>query len=152
MDRTPPHRLPAARSSAAASGTVRRRLALAAAAAATVALGLLVHFLVAGGFWSLVADALYTVLIYLVLALIAPAAGKVKLAVAAFAASALVELTQLTGIPHQLAQDFPPSRLILGTTFSALDLAAYAAGAAAVCCADRVHPHQGARWRPAQTE
>lgn len=113
-----------------------RRTVLFLAGVCTVILGLAVHFLVAGDFASLVADALYTVLVYLVLAFLFPKAGRHWVALAAFAVSALIELAQLTGIPAQLAVSFPPSRLIFGTTFSAPDLLAYAAGALAVWAVD----------------
>ncbi|PYI37165.1 DUF2809 domain-containing protein [Arthrobacter psychrolactophilus] len=114
-----------------------RRSALLIAAVLTVALGLAIHFFVPGDLASLIADALYTVLVYLVLAFILPKAQRLWIALAAFAVSAAIELAQLTGVPEQLAVSFPPSRLIFGTTFSALDLVAYEVGAAAVYLADR---------------
>ena len=126
---------------------VARRAGLAAAAAATVVVGLAVHFLIVGDLASLVADALYTVLIYLLVGFIFPAARQYWLAVAAFAFSAMIELSQLTGIPQQLAQSFPPSRLLFGTTFSALDLVAYALGAMAVCAADVLASRRAVRAR-----
>ncbi|WP_449373639.1 ribosomal maturation YjgA family protein [Arthrobacter psychrolactophilus] len=113
-----------------------RRPALLLAAVLTVALGLVIHFFVPGDLASLIADALYMVLVYLVLAFILPKAGRGWIALAAFALSAAIELAQLTGVPHQLAVSFPPSRLIFGTTFSALDLLAYAVGAVAIFLAD----------------
>ena len=140
--------------------TQSRRLALSFAAADVIILGLVIHFFVPGDFASLIADALYTVMVYLVLAVILPRAKRVWLALAAFSISAVIELSQLTGVPEQLAVIFPPSRLILGTTFSALDLVAYAAGAVAVFYADtilsaRLSSRQSARgtqWRPPQPE
>ncbi|MFQ4149164.1 DUF2809 domain-containing protein [Arthrobacter sp. LAPM80] len=139
-----------------AGGTARRRMLLAAVGAGTVMLGLAVHFLVSGDLASLAADALYTVLLYLLLAIIAPRTGRHWLALSAFALSALIELAQLTGIPGQLAVSFPPSSLVLGTTFSAPDLVAYAVGAVAVYLADRFlsarASGRGARWRATQPE
>ncbi|MFC8303556.1 DUF2809 domain-containing protein [Specibacter sp. NPDC057265] len=120
----------------AAQRFISRRRGLFLAAVCVAALGLAVHFLLAGGFGSLFADALYTVLAYLVLAWLFPGAARHLVAWAAFAVSALIELAQLTGLPAQLAVDFPPSRLILGTTFSAPDLLAYAAGALAIWLVD----------------
>ncbi|MDD0858942.1 hypothetical protein NHF46_16775 [Arthrobacter alpinus] len=59
-------------------------------------------------------------------------------------------------MPAQLAVSFPPSRLIFGTTFSALDLVAYAAGALAVFYADTILSARlsarGTQWRPTQPE
>lgn len=129
-----------------------RRPALLLAATVVVILGLAIHFFVAGDTASLVADALYTVLVYLVLAFILPKAGRHWMAIAAFAVSALVELAQLTGIPEQLAVGFPPSRLVFGTTFSALDLVAYAVGAVAVYFADSALSRNSGTWRRTQTE
>jgi len=126
-----------------------RRAALSAAAAATIVAGLALHFFVAGHAANLISDALYTVLVYLVLAFILPRARRHWLALTAFAISAAIELSQLTGVPAQLAVSFPPSRLIFGTTFSAPDLVAYAAGAAAAWFLDRT---LSARWRAPQTE
>lgn len=130
-----------------------RRSALALCAVTMVALGLGVHFLVPGVTVGLLADGLYTVMVYLVLAFLAPRARRVWIAVAALSFSVAVELFQLTDVPAQLAQAFPPSRLVLGTTFSALDLAAYAVGAVIVLMLDTTvsgrvwtrsaqHPHQ----------
>ena len=67
----------------------------------------------------------------------APEAGTV--AVVAFALCALVELAQLTGIPAAVVDAVPVARYALGTTFAAVDLLAYAVGAAlgvASCDAD----------------
>lgn len=129
-----------------------RRIALFIAATDVAIVGLLVHFLIPGDFASLVADALYTMLVYLMLALILPKAKRHWLALAAFAISAAIELAQLTGIPEQLAVSFPPSRLVFGTTFSALDLVAYALGAAAVYFADKLVSERGTTWRRTQVE
>lgn len=134
---------------AATKTRMSRRAALSAAAAATIVAGLALHFLATGHFANLLSDALYTMLLYLVLAFILPRTRRPRLALAAFAVSAAIELSQLTGVPAQLAVVFPPSRLIFGTTFSAPDLAAYAAGAAAAWFADRA---LSARWRAAQPE
>lgn len=129
-----------------------RRSALAMAAAGVIVLGLAIHFLIPGETASLIADALYTVMVYLVLAVILPGAKRAWLALAAFAISAVIELAQLTGIPEQLAVSFPPSRLVFGTTFSALDLLAYAVGAAAVSWADAAISRRRRQWRRPQTE
>ncbi|WP_054012014.1 ribosomal maturation YjgA family protein [Arthrobacter sp. ERGS1:01] len=134
-----------------------RRLALFIAGAAVAVLGLALHFLAAGDAASLVADALYTVLVYLLFGFVAPAARRHRVALAAFAFSAVIEIAQLTGIPAQLGQAFPPSRLLLGTTFSALDLVAYAVGAAAACAADtalsrRAASRRGRAWLASRSE
>ena len=46
----------------------------------------------------------------------------------AFALCVAIEVLQLTGAPAGLAEFFPVARLLLGTTFSAIDLVAYLVG------------------------
>ncbi|MGA7204136.1 MAG: DUF2809 domain-containing protein [Specibacter sp.] len=122
----------------AAQNPTPRRLALFIAAAAVIVLGLALHFLARGEAANFITDALFTVMVYLLIGLIVPAAGRWWLAVGAFVLSTLIEISQLTGVPARLAEVFPPSRLVLGTTFSAPDIAAYALGAAAAWGADRL--------------
>ncbi|MDJ0317549.1 ribosomal maturation YjgA family protein [Arthrobacter antibioticus] len=129
-----------------------RRIALFIAATDIAVLGLAIHFFVPGEMASLITDGLYTVLLYLVLALILPKVARHWLALAAFAISTLIECAQLSGVPEQLAVSFPPSRLIFGTTFSVLDLIAYAVGAVAVYYADKLLSQRAVQWRAAQPE
>ena len=129
-----------------------RRLALLFAATDVAVLGLVLHFFVPGDISSLITDALFTVLVYLLLALALPAARKIWVALAAFGVSAFIEIAQLTGVPAQLAESFPPSRLVFGTTFSALDLVAYAVGAAVVWMADTALSQRAVQWRATQPE
>lgn len=138
--------------SSARTRTARRRIVFALAAMGTVALGLAVHFLVPGDAAGLVADALYTVLVYLFVGFLAPRIPRVWVALVALAFSAAVELSQLTGLPAQLAQSFPPSRLVFGTTFSALDLVSYAIGAVAGLAVDTVISARAATWGSSQAE
>lgn len=140
----------------AAQRPLSRRLALLIAAAAVVVLGLALHFLAQGRIANFITDALFTVMVYLLFGLIAPAARRRWLALGAFALSTAIEISQLTGVPARLAEDFPPSRLVLGTTFSAPDIAAYALGAAAVWGADRllsalISARKGT-WVPSRSE
>ncbi len=111
----------------------RRRIRLALAAVVVVVTGLLLHRAGAG----FAADALYTVLIYLLVALIVPRARVTVPAVTAFGFSAAVELWQLTGVPARLADAVPVSALVLGTGFQWPDLVAYAVGAGVAAAADR---------------
>ncbi|GAA5229834.1 hypothetical protein GCM10025779_06470 [Arthrobacter cryoconiti] len=138
--------------SSARTRTATRRIVFALAAMGTVALGLAVHFLVPGDAAGLVADALYTVLVYLFVGFLAPRIPRVWVAAVALAFSAAVELSQLSGLPAQLAQSFPPSRLVLGTTFSALDLVAYAIGAVAALAVDTAISARAAAWGSSQAE
>ena len=116
---------------------IRHRVAFAIAACAVIAIGLGVHT-VEGPVAAFVADSLYTVLVYLILRLVFARARRWMLAVIAFAFSALVEVLQLTGLPEQWGDAFAPARLLLGASFSAVDLVSYAIGALAVWSVDNV--------------
>jgi hypothetical protein len=74
-------------------------------------------------------DALYTVMIYFVVAAIRPTLQPVRLGVSALAISLAIELFQLTGIPLGLPRVL---RLALGTTFAWHDVACYFVGAGAI--------------------
>lgn len=107
------------------------RLPIAAAAAAVTVVGLVVATTGSGPLADPAGDALYAVLVYLVLAFCAPGARRTVLAATAFGLCALVELAQLTGAPAALVEAWGPVRFLLGTTFNAVDLVAYAVGAVA---------------------
>jgi hypothetical protein len=77
-----------------------------------------------------VGDALYAAFVFALLVVIAPRARSATLAIVAFACCAAVELAQLTGIPAAIVEAVPVARYALGTTFVAVDLLAYAVGAA----------------------
>jgi hypothetical protein len=126
---------PAERSFTVASPR-HRRAALLGAAALTIIAGLAVSTLSSGFVADAVADALYTVLVYLLVAATAPRLSVLVVAALAFTVSALIEFSQLTGIPAALSEMVPASRLIFGTTFVATDLLFYALGAVAVAAVD----------------
>lgn len=105
------------------------RLPLAAAATVVTGLGLVVATNGSGQVADATGDVLYAVLVYLVLALCAPGARRILLAITAFGLCALVELAQLTGAPAALVDLWAPVRYLLGTTFNAVDLLAYSVGA-----------------------
>lgn len=133
----------------------RRRLALLATAVATVAAGLTVHFLLAGPVADFAGDALYAVLVYLVIAFVQPRLPSVSTGAVALLLCAAVETFQLTGIPHDITERFPPAALLLGSTFSGLDLLAYALGAALAAAVDaalRSRSRSGSQRRPDQPE
>lgn len=108
-----------------------------AAVCGVVALGLIVRFGVGGALGDFVGGVLYTILIALLVypLLSLGRIGRGRRARVWLAAaiggliSAAIELLQLTGIPAALSAVFPPARLVFGTSFAALDLWAYAAGA-----------------------
>ena len=99
------------------------------AAVGLVALGLLVSRL-DHPLADPVGDALYAAFVYALLVVVAPRARAGIVAAAAFGLCALIELAQLTGIPAAIVDSVPVARYALGTTFAALDLVAYALGAA----------------------
>ena len=117
------------------AGSRRRRSWLLVAGALTIAVGLAAHLLGSGPLADLAGDALYAVLVYLVMAFVFPRASMLRVGLSALGICVLIELFQLTGLPAELAAAFWPVRLVLGAGFDALDLVAYAAGVvlATVC-------------------
>lgn len=95
-------------------------------------------------------DALYTVLVYLLVAIARPRWHPWRPAVIAFGFSTAVEFFQLTGIPAELAGRVPVVGLVLGERFGWLDIASYALGAVAAAAVDAAV----SRWgrRPAASE
>lgn len=117
--------------------TVRsRRRRLLIAGVLVVATGLAVHLIGSGPVADFSGDALYAVMIYLVLAAVFARAHSWVIGAAAVAACTLIELFQLTGLPGSWAEAFWPVRLALGAGFDARDLVAYAVGAAAATLCD----------------
>lgn len=71
-------------------------------------------------------DALYTVMLYLLVAFVVPTLGPWKLGALALGGSVAIEIFQLTGIPARLPRVL---QFALGTTFSWHDMACYVVGA-----------------------
>jgi hypothetical protein len=80
---------------------------------------------------------LYAVLVYLLVAVLTPATSAVRIGAISFAVCAAIELFQLTGLPRIAAELVPPVRYVLGTTFVAPDLLAYAGGTLGAVLVDR---------------
>ncbi|MFG1941424.1 DUF2809 domain-containing protein [Nonomuraea sp. NPDC048826] len=99
------------------------RLPVALAALATIVLGLGVRLLWDGPVPKYAGDALYTVLIYLLIVLAWPRVRPWAAALASAGLSWAIEFAQLGEIPSAL-------RPLLGSTFNPPDLFWYAAGAA----------------------
>ncbi|MFI7635506.1 DUF2809 domain-containing protein [Nonomuraea sp. NPDC049400] len=99
------------------------RLPVLIAAALTIAAGLGVRALFDGPVSKYAGDALYTVLIYTLVALILPKVKPWVAAALAAGASWMIEFAQLGEIPAML-------RPLLGSTFNPPDLFWYAVGAA----------------------
>ncbi|MEU7003058.1 DUF2809 domain-containing protein [Nonomuraea sp. NPDC046570] len=100
------------------------RLPFALAAVVTIAAGLGVRAFTDGPFAKYTGDALYTVLLYLLVLVVAPRTRSAVAALIALAASWVIEFAQLLNLPVFL-------RPILGSTFNPPDLFWYAAGALA---------------------
>ncbi|MGY4857742.1 ribosomal maturation YjgA family protein [Cryobacterium sp. AP23] len=109
--------------------STHHRWLLAATAGLILVTGLVVHFAIKGPAGDFVADALYAVMLFVVLAFVFVRASGWRIGLVTFLLCAGIELFQLTGVPAGLAEVFPPSRLLLGTTFTAVDLVAYLVGA-----------------------
>ena len=110
---------------------LRRRAAPAAAAVLTVVAGLSVRSVLTGDLAKYAGDALYVLLIFWLVLVVAPRTRGWVAAAVAYGVSVAVELFQLTGIPAELGAHSTLARLVLGTTFNAPDLPFYAVGAAA---------------------
>ncbi|WP_256728892.1 DUF2809 domain-containing protein [Microbacterium oleivorans] len=104
----------------------RRRLVALVGAGMTIAAGLLVHRVLPDTAASDIAgDALYALLVYLLVIAVAPRL-RIRLAAAIGAAWCVaVELLQLTGLPASAGASFPPAMLVLGTVFDPRDLVVY---------------------------
>jgi hypothetical protein len=118
------------------SGTAARRWRLLAAAILAIVAGLLTHLLGTGPLADRAGDALYAVMVYLVIAIAFPRASVVLVGVIALTICIAIEVFQLTGLPALWAQSFWPVRLMLGVGFDPGDLVAYALGAGTAAVAD----------------
>ncbi|MER6300104.1 DUF2809 domain-containing protein [Kitasatospora sp. NPDC001539] len=121
LRRGPASRVPAA---AAAGLTVAAGLGVRAGAAA---LG--VRAGAVGEVAKYAGDALYTVLVYALVVLVAPAVRPARAALWAAAVSWAVELFQATGLPEAWGRHSGLVQLVLGSTFDPPDLAWYPVGA-----------------------
>ncbi|MCL7382062.1 DUF2809 domain-containing protein [Streptomyces sp. 35G-GA-8] len=117
---------------------VRTRLVAGGAALVTVGAGLGIRGVGAGtgAVAKYGGDALYTVLVYTLVVLVAPRVRPLVAGAVALGFSWAVELLQLTSVPAELAARSVLARLVLGSTFNAPDLLWYAVGA---LCAWLVH-------------
>lgn len=118
------------------TGAAARRRRLLAIAGLVIAAGLLTHLGGSGPIADRTGDALYSVMVYLVIAIAFPRASVVMVGVIALALCAAIEVFQLTGLPALWAQGFWPVRLVLGVGFDPGDLVAYALGGGAAALAD----------------
>ncbi|MFC5672860.1 DUF2809 domain-containing protein [Streptomyces incanus] len=131
---------------------IRIRLTAAAAASVIVGAGLGLRATTGGGAAKYGGDALYTLLLFALVLLVAPRLTPLKAGGVALAVSWGVEFLQLSDLPSELSRHSTAARLILGSTFNAPDLFWYAVGAVAgwlaVCLARGAGAHRpGSRVR-----
>lgn len=118
-----------------------RRVGALLSAVGVVILGLLARFGLPGLAGDVAGGALYAVLVYLLVVAAAPRARWSTTAGMALGLVLTVELVQLTALPVRLGELFPPTRLLLGSTFAWLDLVSGAFGVALAFRLDSL-------WRP----
>ncbi|MFD5466668.1 DUF2809 domain-containing protein [Kitasatospora sp. NPDC127059] len=111
-------------------GGLLARLPAAAAAVPTVAAGLGVRAALSGDLAKYAGDALYTVLVYALVVLVAPQVRPARAAPWAAGVSWAVELFQATGLPDAWGRHSGLVHLVLGSTFNPPDLFWYLVGAA----------------------
>jgi hypothetical protein len=109
---------------------MRIRAPYAIAALVTVALGLGLRSTMDGGVAKYGGDALYTLLVFWLVLVVAPRLNGPLAGAIACAFSWAIEFFQLSPIPGELSGN-PLARLVLGSTFNAPDLFWYVVGAAA---------------------
>lgn len=115
-----------------------RRWALIVVAGLVIAAGLVTHVAGSGPIADAAGDALYAVMIYLVIAIAFPRAAFWIVGASALAVCTLIECFQLTGLPAIWSEAFWPVRLVLGVGFDVRDLVVYAVGACATALCDVV--------------
>ena len=116
-------------------GHARRRVLALAALLAVVIAGMVVTRSDGRGLWP---DVHYAAALHLALIAVMPRVDTVVHGAAVLVWCTGIELLQITGWPETWAAHVPVSRLLLGTGFDPLDLAAYALGVLAVLLVDRL--------------
>jgi hypothetical protein len=111
--------------------TLHMRWAPLLAVPLTIAAGLGSRALFTGLPAKVAGDALYTVLLYVLVLVVSPAARRARAFAVALGLSFAVELAQLTPYPAWLSSKHVILRLVFGTTFGFVDLAGYVVGALA---------------------
>lgn len=115
------------------------------AAVLTVAAGLGVRAVLPGDPAKYAGDALYTVLVYALVVLVAPGVRPARAALVAAGLSWAVELFQATGLPDAWGRHSGLVHLVLGSTFNPPDLFWYLVGAGAAALLHRTLLHRGLR-------
>jgi hypothetical protein len=107
-----------------------------AAAPVVVALGLGSRAVLGGLPAKIAGDALYTVLLYVLVLVVRPRTRPVRAGLVALGLSFAVELAQLTPYPAWLSSKHVLLRLVFGETFGFIDLGSYVVGFAVVVAGD----------------
>jgi sugar phosphate permease len=115
---------------------LRRRAWPLAAVPVTIVAGLGARALLGGLAAKVAGDALYTVLVYVLVLVVKPDASVRRAFAVALGVSFAIEFAQITPYPAWLSSKHVLLRLIFGTTFGFVDLAGYVVGAV---CAAAVH-------------
>jgi hypothetical protein len=115
---------------AAAARFLRTRVIALVAVPVVIACGLGARAVLSGLLAKIAGDALYTVLVYVVVLLVRPTTRPSRASAIALAVSFAVELAQLTPYPAWLSSKHVLLRLVFGSTFGFVDLAGYVVGAA----------------------
>lgn len=110
---------------------MRPRLRFALAAVGALLVGLALRFLLTGLVADVAGSVLYVVLVALLVAIVLPRLPAVTAAGIALAWSIAMEQLQAAGVAARLVELWPPFRLVVGSTFSWLDIGAYVLGAVA---------------------
>ncbi|MBM7025543.1 DUF2809 domain-containing protein [Clavibacter zhangzhiyongii] len=116
-------------------GHARRRVVSLGALLAVVIAGMVVTHSDGRGLWP---DVFYAAAIHLALIAVLPRVDSVVHGAAVLVWCTAVELLQITGWPAIWAVHVPLCRLLLGTGYDPVDLAAYAAGVLLVLLVDRL--------------
>lgn len=101
-----------------------------------VALGLGSRAVLGGLPAKIAGDALYTVLLYVLVLVVRPRTRPVRAGLVALGLSFAVELAQLTRYPAWLSSKHVLLRLVFGETFGFIDLGSYVVGFAVVVAGD----------------
>ena len=109
--------------------TRRLRVLAVVAASGCLVLGLALQLLERTPVIDVLGSMLYVVVFGLLLALAWPALPALATAGLALAIAVAIELLQLTPIPAAIVDAVPASRLLFGSAFDPMDLAAYLGGA-----------------------
>ncbi|KQQ03684.1 MULTISPECIES: DUF2809 domain-containing protein [unclassified Rathayibacter] len=108
---------------------MRARLPFVLAALGALGLGLALRFLLTGLFADVAGSVLYVVLVAVLACVVLPRLSPVTAAGIALAWSIAMEQLQAIGAAARLVELWPPLALVVGSTFSWLDIAAYVLGA-----------------------